>query len=76
MSDDYKLVHINLSDTTLNKLENVRSKLDLLNRTTAIRYAIDLADIIADATANKGKIIIEEPHSSYLIKVPCGRSNG
>lgn len=52
------LVQMNISDTTLNKVQRIQEMGDLPNRTTAIKLAVDVIDVLAATLTKGGKIYI------------------
>jgi len=52
------LVQMNISDATLNKVQRIQEMGDLPNRTTAIKLAVDVIDVLASTLTNGGKIYI------------------
>ena len=52
------LVQMNISDKTLNKVQRIQEMGDLPNRTTAIKLAVDVIDVLASTLHNGGKIYI------------------
>ncbi len=52
------LVQMNISDNTLNKVQRLQEMGDLPNRTTAIKLAVDVIDVLASTLHNGGKIYI------------------
>ncbi|TAK78797.1 MAG: hypothetical protein EPO11_00940 [Gammaproteobacteria bacterium] len=66
----YKLVHVNMTENTLNKIEEVQDRVHAENKTTAIRYSIDIADMITDVISRGGKVILEENGNKYIMKLP------
>lgn len=51
------IVQMKISDTTLNKVQRIQEMGDLPNRTTAIKLAVDVIDVLADGLKNKGSKI-------------------
>jgi hypothetical protein len=66
----FKLVHVNMTENTLNKIEEVKERVHAENKTTAIRYAIDIADMITEVISQGGKVILEENGNKYIMKLP------
>lgn len=52
------LVQMNISDTTLNKVQRTQKMGDLPNRTTAIKLAVDVFDVLASTLTNGGKFTL------------------
>lgn len=52
------LVQMNISDSTLNKVQRIQALGDLPNRTTAIKLAVDVIDVLASTLNKGGKIYI------------------
>lgn len=52
------LVQMNISDNTLNKVQRLQEMGDLPNRTTAIKLAVDVIDVLASTLHSGGKIYI------------------
>ncbi len=52
------LVQMNISDNTLNKVQRLQKLGDLPNRTTAIKLAVDVIDVLASSLQKGGKIYI------------------
>lgn len=52
------LVQMNISDNTLNKVQRIQQMGDLPNRTTAIKLAVDVIDVLAASLAKGSKIYI------------------
>jgi len=52
------LVQMNISDKTLNKVQRIQEMGDLPNRTTAIKLAVDVIDVLASTLHKGGKIYI------------------
>lgn len=52
------LVQMNISDNTLNKVQRIQEMGDLPNRTTAIKLAVDVIDVLASTLSKGGKIYI------------------
>lgn len=52
------LVQMNISDNTLEKVERLKERGDLPNRTTAIKLAVDVIDVLASTLSKGGKILI------------------
>jgi hypothetical protein len=50
------LVQMNISDKTLHKVQRIQKMGDLPNRTTTIKLAVDVIDVLA-STLNKGRKI-------------------
>lgn len=52
------IVQMNISDTTLHKVQRIQEMGDLPNRTTAIKLAVDVIDVLAESLNKGGKIYI------------------
>jgi hypothetical protein len=52
------LVQMNISDQTLHKMHRLQEMGDLPNRTTAIKLAVDVVDVLASTLNQGGKIYI------------------
>ncbi len=52
------LVQMNVSDKTLHKVQRLQEMGDLPNRTTAIKLAVDVVDVLASTLSQGGKIYI------------------
>lgn len=52
------LVQMNISDKTLHKVQRIQEMGDLPNRTTAIKLAVDVTDVLASTLGSGGKIYI------------------
>lgn len=52
------LVQMNISDNTLNKVQRLQELGDLPNRTTAIKLAVDVIDVLASTLHKGGRIYI------------------
>lgn len=52
------LVQMNISNTTLNKVQRLQEMGDLPNRTTAIKLAVDVVDVLASTLNKGGKVYI------------------
>lgn len=50
------LVQMNISDKTLHKVQRIQKLGDLPNRTTAIKVAVDVIDVLASTLNQGGKI--------------------
>jgi len=66
----FKLVHVNMTENTLNKIEEVKERTQAENKTTAIRYSIDIAAVITEVISQGGKVILEENGNKYIMKLP------
>jgi hypothetical protein len=66
----FKLVHVNMTENTLQKIGEVQNRVHAENKTTAIRYSIDIADMITDVISRGGKVILEENGTKYIMKLP------
>lgn len=66
----YKLVHVNMTENTLHKIEEVKERVQADNKTTAIRYSIDIAEMITDVISRGGKVILEDNGHKYIMKLP------
>ena len=64
----YKLVHVNMTESTLNKIDDVKTRTNAENKTTAIRYSIEIADMITEVISKGGKVIMEEKGEVYTIQ--------
>lgn len=60
----YKLVQMNIRQPTLNKISVLQDTLGANNRTDAVKAAIDVAEIVARAIKNGGRVVIEEKDGS------------
>lgn len=65
-----KLVHVNMTNDTLEKIDEVKDRIHAENKTTAIRYSIDIAAMITKVMSKGGKVILEEDGQKYLMKIP------
>jgi hypothetical protein len=63
------LVQMNISDSTLNKVQRIQQIGDLPNRTTAIKLAVDVIDVLASTLSKGGKVLIvnAEGHQQELL---------
>lgn len=52
------LVQMNISDKTLHKVQRLQELGDLPNRTTVIKFAVDVTDVLASTLSRGGKIYI------------------
>lgn len=52
------LVQMNVSDKTLQKVQRIQEMGDLPNRTTAIKLAVDVIDVLASTLDQGGKVYI------------------
>lgn len=52
------LVQMNISENTLSKVQRIQEMGDLPNRTTAIKLAVDVIDVLASTLSKGGKIYI------------------
>jgi len=52
------LLQMNISDKTLHKVQRLQEMGDLPNRTTAIKLAVDVIDVLASTLSQGGKIYI------------------
>lgn len=52
------IVQMKISDTTLNKVQRIQEMGDLPNRTTAVKLAVDVIDVLAESLNKGGKIYI------------------
>lgn len=52
------LVQMNISDKTLHKVQRLQEMGDLPNRTTAIKLAVDVIDVLASTLESGGKVYI------------------
>ena len=66
----YKLVHVNMTENTLHKIEEVKERVQADNKTTAIRYSIDIAEMITDVISRGGKVILEGNGHKNIMKLP------
>jgi hypothetical protein len=66
----FKLVHVNMTESTLNKISAIQDRFDAENKTTAIRNSIDIADMITEVISHGGKVILEENGHKYILKLP------
>lgn len=66
----YKLVHVNMAESTLDKINHIQDRMNAENKTTAIRNSIDIADIITEVLSRGGKVILEEHGSKYILRLP------
>jgi hypothetical protein len=69
-SQKFKLVHVNMSENTLNKIDEVKERVQAGNKATAIRYAVDIAAMITKVMSRGGKVILEEDGQRYIMKIP------
>jgi hypothetical protein len=69
-SSKFKLVHVNMTENTLHKIDEVQSRVHAENKTTAIRYSIDIADMVTEVMSRGGKVILEENGNKYIMKLP------
>lgn len=53
-----QLVQMNVSPKTLSKVRRIQEFGDLPNRTTAIKLAVDVIDVLASALDRGGKVVI------------------
>ncbi len=58
------LVQMNISDKTLHKVQRIQEMGDLPNRTTAIKLAVDVIDVLASTLNKGGKIYIVDAEGS------------
>jgi len=49
---------MNISDKTLNKVQRIQTLGDLPNRTTAIKLAVDVIDVLTSTLSEGGKVFI------------------
>ena len=54
----HHLVQMNVSEKTLHKVQRIQTLGDLPNRTTAIKLAVDVIDVLAMTLHKGGKIVI------------------
>jgi len=66
----YVLVHVNMTPRTLQKIDDVKSRIHAENKTTAIRYSIDIAEMVTEVISKGGKVILEENGDKYILKLP------
>lgn len=66
----FKLVHVNMTENTLHKIEEIKERTQVENKTTAIRLSIDLADMITEVISSGGKVILEENGNKFILKLP------
>lgn len=66
----FKLVHVNMTENTLNKIDAIQDRVHAENKTTAIRNSIEIADMITDVISRGGKVILEENGNKYIMKLP------
>ncbi|MBV9575459.1 MAG: hypothetical protein JO149_02415 [Gammaproteobacteria bacterium] len=66
----FKLVHVNMTENTLHKIDAIQDRVHAENKTTAIRNSIDIADMITDVISRGGKVILEENGNKYIMKLP------
>lgn len=66
----FKLVHVNMTENTLHKIDAIQSRVHAENKTTAIRNSIDIADMVTDVISRGGKVIFEENGNKYIMKLP------
>lgn len=50
------IVQMNISDSTLNKVQRLQEMSDLPNKTTAIKLAVDVIDVLASNLSQGGKL--------------------
>jgi hypothetical protein len=55
------LVQMNISDNTLQKVQRIQKMGDLPNRTTAIKLAVDVIDVLASNLSKGGRIYMINP---------------
>lgn len=70
ISGKTKLVHVNMSEKTIDKVQNIQRRLHSENKTTAIRASIDIAEMITSVISKGGKVILDENGQKYILKVP------
>ncbi len=58
MSTSKHLVQMNISEGTLNKVQRLQELGDLPNRTTAIKLAVDVVDVLASTLTKGGRVYI------------------
>ena len=66
----YRLVQINMTEDTLNKVNKIKKQLSIDTRTNSIRSAIDIADLIINAISSGGNIIIEKDGIRHKLMIP------
>ncbi len=66
----YRLVQVNMTEETLNKVSKIRERLCTDTRTNSIRSAIDIADLIIDAVCSGGNVIIEKDGIQHRLLIP------
>lgn len=65
------LVQMNISDKTLHKVQRIQELGDLPNRTTAIKLAVDVIDVLASTLNKGGKVyIVNEKGDRQELLVP------
>ena len=66
----FKLVHVNMTENTLRKIDSIQDRVHAENKTTAIRNSIDIADMVTEVISRGGKVIFEENGNKYIMKFP------
>lgn len=66
----FKLVHVNMTENTLHKIDDIQKRVHAENKTTAIRNSIDIADMVTEVISRGGKVILEENGNTYIMKLP------
>lgn len=62
---------MNLSNETLQKVEDIKHKLHSANRTMAVRSAVDITETVLNTLTKGGKIILEEANGErFLMTIP------
>ena len=65
------LVQMNVSEKTLHKVKHIQKIGDLPNRTTAIKLAVDVTDVLASALSKGGKIyVVNAEGAQHELLVP------
>jgi len=70
------LVQMNISDKTLCKVQRIQTMGDLPNRTTAIKLAVDVIDVLASTLHNGGKVYIVNANGMQQELLVPGFSQG
>lgn len=69
------LVQMNISDKTLHKVQRIQTLGDLPNRTTAIKLAVDVIDVLASTLSSGGKVLIVNANGDQQELLVPGFSN-
>jgi hypothetical protein len=70
------LVQMNISEKTLNKVQRIQTLGDLPNRTTAIKLAVDVIDVLASTLSEGGKVFIVNAKGEQQELLVPGLSKG